>query len=44
MILEPPPAKKRRSEGLPPSDGRAPRPPCGKGLVSIKQPLRTRWT
>lgn len=28
----PPPARKRRSDGLPPADGRAPRPPCGAGL------------
>jgi hypothetical protein len=29
----PPPARKRRSDGLPPADGRAPRPPCEAGLV-----------
>ena len=28
----PPPARKRRSDGLPPADGRAPRPPCEAGL------------
>ena len=38
---EPPPARKRRSEGLPPSDGKAPRPPCVEGLLSIViEPLR----
>ncbi|KAL6999226.1 hypothetical protein U1Q18_000386 [Sarracenia purpurea var. burkii] len=37
---EPPPARKRRSDGLPPSEGRAPRPPCGDGLLSFTQPLR----
>ncbi|KAK8638351.1 hypothetical protein V6N13_136782 [Hibiscus sabdariffa] len=36
----PPPARKRRSEGLPPSEGKAPRPPCGEGFLSITQPLR----
>lgn len=35
MKDEPPPARKRRSEGLPPSEGKAPRPPCVEGLVSI---------
>ncbi|MFS7985399.1 hypothetical protein Hanom_Chr11g00997931 [Helianthus anomalus] len=33
--MEPPPARKRRSEGLPPSDGKAPRPPCVEGLLSM---------
>ncbi|KAI4997659.1 hypothetical protein ZWY2020_053001 [Hordeum vulgare] len=27
--MRPPPARKRRSEGLPPAEGSAPRPPCG---------------
>lgn len=39
-MKEPPPARKRRSEGLPPSEGKAPRPPCGAGLVAVTQPLR----
>lgn len=30
---------KKRLEGLPPLEGRAPRPPCGGGLVGVKEGL-----
>lgn len=33
----PPPARKRRSEELPPAEGRAPRPPWGAGLRSLSK-------
>lgn len=39
LILKLCPARKRRLEGLLLSDGKAPRPLCGRGSFSIKQPL-----
>ena len=36
----PPPARNKRSDGLPPSEGKAPRPPCGEGLLCATEPLR----
>lgn len=50
-MKNPPPARKRRSEGQPPSEGKAPRPPCGDGIWCLSstgrlkaKTLRWIWT